>query len=88
MIFLRYVVGELSEEEFDVSSSLSEWRYADGDSVETVVEVFSELSFFDGLGHVDICGGNDSDVSLSHFAFSHSYVFACLEHAQQSGLCG
>ena len=63
------------------------WRNLDVDGAETVVEVFAEASLLDGVGDVHVGGSHDASIGLARCAAAHSQIFACLQNAQQSGLC-
>lgn len=87
MIFLSHEHGEEPEEQQDVVSAVAQWRHLYGNGVEAVVEVFAEASLCYGLSHVHIGSSHDTHVGLAYLLSSHAYIFACLQDAQQPGLC-
>ena len=82
------ICRELLEQQVDIILARAERRDGDGHRVEAVVEVFPELAGRDGLGQVDVGGGNHADIGLLHGGRTHLDEFAGLDHAQQADLRG
>ena len=86
-IFLGHLHGKEPEQQHDVLPTFAQRGHLYGNGVQPVVQVFAETSFADGLPDVDIGSCHDTHVGLADVGASHGYVFARLQHTQQSCLC-
>ena len=77
-VLLGHLHGKKPEQQHDVLATFAQWRHLYGNGVQTVVKVFAEPSFADGLANVHIGGSHDADVGLAYFRSADRYVFACL----------
>src|SRR3990167_2956427 len=80
---LREFIGERPREKLYVAAPVTERGEHYGEHVQPVVEVFSELVFFDALFEVTVRGGEHSDVHLLRARASDGLEFPFLKHAQE-----
>ena len=87
-VFLGHLHGEESEQQHDVLAALAQGRHLDLHLVQTIVEVFAETAFADGLADIDIGSCHHAYIGLAHLGGSDGDVLAILQHTQQAGLGG
>ena len=78
---------EVGEEE-DVVFAVAQRGEVDGEDVEAVVEVLSEVAFADGGFEVSVGGADDADGGFSCFVGAEAFEFAFLEDAEDFDLDG
>jgi len=72
----------------NIPAPLSQWRHGDGNHVEPVEEVRSEIARVDSLFQVAIRGGHYPDVNFDVFSPSQSANLTFLNHIEEFGLDG
>ena len=63
---LRKTPGERGGEQHDVVAPFAEGRQANGEDVQAIIEIFTELPLLNGLLEIPVRGGNDPDVDAPH----------------------
>ena len=86
-ILFSHLHRKKSEEQKDIISSFTERRHLDRNGIQTIIEIFAEATFTNGLAHVDIRSCHYSHISLSHFLSTYADIFTGFQHTEQSGLC-
>ena len=80
------VCGKLTEQQFHVLPTASQRRHLNGHRIQTVVKVFAETSFGDGLRQVDIGSGYDAHVRLLHLRGADLDELTAFKHTEQTCL--
>ena len=80
-------LGEFLEEVIrqhgDVALTCAQRGKLDGDHAQTPVEILTEFAFFNHLGEVAVCSGDDADVDRDRFAAADALDGLLAEGAQQ-----
>ena len=72
----------------DIVRSLTERRNLDLDHVQSVIQVLPEPVIPDGLLHIHVRGGDQSDIGLAGYVIAQALVFPFLDEPQELGLDG
>ncbi len=57
-------VEKVLDQQRDVLATFSQWRYLDGDHVQSVIEILAEALLPDRVLQVLVGGGDDPDIHL------------------------
>jgi hypothetical protein len=83
-------LGELGSEKLhekrNVLDAIPQWRDAQFDHIEAIVEILAEAAFRDFTLQVAVRGSNDLDVDWDGVEGTHRANLALLQHAQKFGL--
>src|SRR5215469_2498379 len=77
----RKTLDKMGNQGRDVLTAFPEWRYHDGENVQTVVEVTAEFIATQHLFQITICSGNHSNTDAVRPAASQSLEFLLLQGA-------
>src|SRR5215470_18543517 len=73
----------MAHEQWDVFASLSQRRKANRESVEPVIQIFTESAFFNGFSQVGVGDRHDAHIDSHGGRISDRLEFFLLQHAQQ-----
>ena len=88
VIFFCHLHGEQLEQKQNVVAAFAQRRHLYRYGVKAVIEVFAESPLAHRFLHVHVGCCHNAHVGLAYLLSTHADIFACLKHAQQTGLCG
>ena len=81
-LFVQFSVGLVEEEvgkEEDVFSPVLKFGHAQGELIDTVVQILTESSFLDGLFQIFIRSGNQTHIYSDFFIGTYRTYFSFLQ---------
>ncbi|MNC73423.1 hypothetical protein D3C76_1172200 [compost metagenome] len=73
-------------QQFDIAFALTQRWQGDGDNVQAVIEVFTELAFGNVLFQILVGGGDNADIDRDRLAGADRQHLTGFHRAQQLGL--
>src|SRR5580765_1192964 len=77
------IVEERRRQRDDVLWPLTQWRDANLEDLESIVEIFSEMSAIHCGAEITIGGGDNADIGLDRFRAAEALKLMLLQHAQE-----
>src|SRR5580704_16757262 len=88
VVFAVVIFEEVVNERLDVATALAEWRHAQIDHVDAVVQILTEGSILNFDVQLAVGGADDADFDFLVFLGADATELAVLQQLQQLGLQG
>jgi hypothetical protein len=76
-------LGEVSDQQWNVFSTLAQGRGGDRKDLKPIVQIVAELLFFNQSSQIPVGCGNDANIDADRASTPQSLKFLLLKHAEQ-----